>query len=148
MIMTSHELNRLSRLKQKRDRLHDKLRELRADAASPATSRLTGMPKGPHNQGSQLEWCALRITEVEEGLRALDREILQEEAALQRYISSVPCSKVRRLLGLYFVDGLTWPAVAIQMGGTSTPSQCKNYLHRYLRSDHRETLERPHMASY
>lgn len=92
-----------------------------------------GMPRAPYHKESRVEKYAASIADVKRELSELEKEILLEECALQRYISTVPDSRMRLILQYRFVDGLEWRDVARKIGDTE--DSVKMALQRLLKGE-------------
>ena len=92
-----------------------------------------GMPRESNYQQSRLEKYAVSIADIQKQLAELEKEILQEECTLQRYISTVPDSRMRLILQYRFVDGLKWRDVARKIDDTE--DSVKMALQRLLKGE-------------
>ncbi|MBQ2277770.1 MAG: hypothetical protein II333_04295 [Clostridia bacterium] len=54
---------------------------------------------------------------------------------LERYVNTVDDSLVRMAMILRFIDGLSWTAVAVQIGGGNTDDSIKKMVYRYLKEN-------------
>lgn len=91
------------------------------------------MPRESNYQQSRLEKYAVSIADIRTQLAELEKEILQEECTLQRYISAVPDSRMRLILQYRFVDGLKWRDVARRIDDTE--DSVKIALQRLLKGE-------------
>ncbi len=91
------------------------------------------MPRESNYQQSRLEKYAVSIADIQKQLAELEKEILQEECTLQRYISTVPDSRMRLILQYRFVDGLKWRDVARKIDDTE--DSVKMALQRLLKGE-------------
>lgn len=131
--MTLQELSQLYHLKSKREKLHDRVMELRSEAASLSLPRLDGMPRAPSRNESRTERYAVKIADMTTRLAEIEREMIREECRLQRFISGLPDSRTRLILRYRFIDCLTWQQVAKRMGGyTDTEESVKVFFRRFL----------------
>ena len=97
---------------------------------------MDGMPRAPFHQQSKVEKYAASIADVKKELAELEKEILQEECALQRYISTVPDSEMRLILGFRFVDCLSWREVVNKMKyNNATEDSVKMAVYRFLKAE-------------
>lgn len=99
-----------------------------------------GMPRAPYHKESRVEKYAASIADVKRELSELEKEILLEECALQRYISTVPDSRMRLILQYRFVDGLEWRDVARRIGDTE--DSVKMALQRLLKGEESNDLQK------
>ena len=96
------------------------------------------MPKAPFHQQSRVEKYAVSIADTKRELVEIDREILQEECNMQRYISTVQDADMRLILGYRFVDCLSWREVANKMKyGDATEGNVKMAVYRFLKAEER-----------
>ena len=58
-----------------------------------------------------------------------------ERERLERYVDTVDDSLVRMAMTLRFIDGLSWTAVAVRIGGGNTADSVKKMVYRYLEGD-------------
>lgn len=56
-----------------------------------------------------------------------------ERERLERYVDTVDDSLVRMAMTLRFIDGLSWTAVAVRIGGGNTEDSVKKMVYRYLK---------------
>lgn len=99
-----------------------------------------GMPKAPYHKESRVEKHAASIADAKRELAELEERILQEECALQRFISTVPDSRMRLILQYRFVDGFEWHDVALRMGdNNATTDGVKMAARRFLKGEESST---------
>lgn len=99
-----------------------------------------GMPKAPYHKESRVEKYAASIADMKRELAELEKRILQEECALQRFVSTVPDSRIRLILQYRFVDGLEWYDVARRMGDdNATTDSVKMAVRRFLKGEESST---------
>ena len=97
---------------------------------------MDGMPKAPFHQQSRVEKYATSIADVKRELEELEEKILQEECAIQRYISTVPDSRMRLILQYRFVDGFEWREVARKLDrNEENDGNVKMAVYRFLKSE-------------
>ena len=75
-------------------------------------SNLTGMPRG-----GAVDWTetADRVIELEKRVNARIREMVRHKQAAMDAIDAVEEARLREVLELYYIDGLTWDKVAETM---------------------------------
>lgn len=113
--MTKEQLRKYGQLKKERDDIAERLARLEAEEPAPRTSRLDGMPRGGSGENYVLEAKMDREDELrqlyEEKKAQLNTQLLQIEKAIE---SLEPTE--RTILRLYYIDGLTWEEVAVEVG--------------------------------
>ena len=113
--MTKEQLRKYGQLKKERDDRAERLARLEAEEPAPRTSRLDGMPRGGSGENYVLEAKMDREDELrqlyEEKKAQLNTQLLQIEKAIE---SLEPTE--RTILRLYYIDGLTWEEVAVEVG--------------------------------
>lgn len=130
--MTRKELSQLYYLR--REIASDRERLAKLEAAATAVSpSSSGMPGG---KGKVSDKTAL-ATEIAD-LRALIRRKINREEdellQLMSFIDSIDDSLTRQIFTARFVDGLSWAAVAMKVGGGNTPESVRQLCSRYLHS--------------
>ena len=136
--MTLDELSEVYRLKTRREKLHGRMEEMRANAAAPRSSQWDGMPHSPRGRSSSVEQSALKLAAMGEQLSELDIAIIQAQKKVYRFISSLPDSKARLIMALRFVDCLTWEEVAQGISSDTTDFEVKRYCYRRLSAQENE----------
>lgn len=127
------DLNRLSRLRVGRAKLHERRAELRSTAAGLHSLLLDGMPKAHGGVNRKAERTAVMLTDLDAAIQSYDLDILQAECELQRFISTVPDSRLRLILRHRFIDGLKWADVARKLGRpTDTEASVKISFQRFI----------------
>ena len=103
------------------------LKALREEAQDLAgrIMRLKRKPRPPREEAKRLE-------ALYEETRA---KILLEITEAEREIQAVPDARLRRALRLKYIDGLTWPQVAVRLDGRpDTAESLRQMARRYLRT--------------
>ena len=111
--MTAKEFLRRARSIDRRvDEATERAERLRARLEAGRMSSLTGMPRG----GAQ-DWTdtADRLIALEQRVNARIREMVRLKQAAMDAIDRVDDSRMRELLELYYIDGMTWEQVAERM---------------------------------
>ena len=129
--MTKEQLKAYRDLKQESEDLKLRIVTLERDMSSPRSPRLDGMPRGGSGENNVL--CE-QIDKKDELLR-LYQEI-EAELNAQLFAIEIAIKKLepreRRLIRLYYMDGLTWEKVAVAM----------DYSWRQVHRIHGEALEK------
>ena len=60
-------------------------------------------------------------------------QYIAEAKRLEAYINAVDDSLIRTAMRLRFLDGLSWTAVALRIGGNNTEDSVKKSVYRYIR---------------
>lgn len=111
--MTAKEFLRQARDADRRiDEAMERLERMRAKLEAGRMSNLTGMPRG-----GAVDWTetADRVIELEKRVNARIREMVRHKQAAMDAIDAVEESRLREVLELYYIDGLTWDKVAETM---------------------------------
>lgn len=111
--MTAKEFLRQARDADRRiDEAMERLERMRAKLEAGRMSNLTGMPRG-----GAVDWTetADRVIELERRVNARIREMVRHKQAAMDAIDAVEESRLREVLELYYIDGLTWDKVAETM---------------------------------
>lgn len=128
--MTKERLREYRDLKREKEQLEQKLETIEAALYYAKPQRLTGMPSNP-SAGNAMEDMAARHLELldlyKEKLKRLDEELLAIEEAIDGL-----ASRERDVLRRYYIDGLTWEEVCVEVG----------YSWRQTHRIHAQALER------
>lgn len=111
--MTAKEFLRRARTIDRRvDETEERIERLRERLEAGRMSSLTGMPRG-----GSADWTetADRLIELERRYNEKVREMVRLKQAAQDAIDQVEDARMRELLELYYIDGLTWEHVAGRM---------------------------------
>ena len=111
--MTAKEFLRAVRTIDRRvDEAIERVERLQARLESGRMSRITGMPRGG---GSDWTETADRVIELEQRVNARVREMVRLKQIAQDAIDRIEEARLRELLELYYIDGMTWEQVARRM---------------------------------
>ena len=109
-----------------------KRRIVKLKAKATATwQTLTGMPRG----GGIADKVGDTAAEIADEKRRLQRLLRQRKAAYRRlrdYIGGVEDRHVQRMLELRYLDGYSWTAVALRIGGGNTGDAVRKACKRYV----------------
>ena len=128
--MTKKELSQLYYLKKEAKHLRDKIAELEC-AATGSSPRITGVPIG-YGYSNKVADYAVEINDLKEMLERQLRKCICEMKRINEYIETIEDSQIRIIIGLRYVQGLTWRQVAFRIGGGNTESGVKKMVYRYL----------------
>lgn len=103
-------------------------------ATSLASPNMDGMPHAP-GYGDKIAGCVAEIVDLQAIIAAKQQQCLYERNRLERYIASVPDSLTRQIMTLRFVDGKSWAAVAMTIGGGNTEDGVKKICYRYVNQE-------------
>lgn len=67
-------------------------------------------------------------------LKAIEQKIEEQIVMAESFINSVQDSQMRRMLTYRYVEGLTWPEVAVKMGIKYTENSCKKANERFFKN--------------
>ena len=128
--MTKQELAQLSYLN--REIAMDRRRLLELQTAAVDTSaRISGLPRpaGRTDRAAIAKAIADCTIILEEKICAAAAEYTR----LTHYIAGVEDSMIRQILTLRHIDGLSWAAIAMRIGGGNTPDSVRMAHDRYIR---------------
>lgn len=121
--MTKERLRKYRAIKRERDHIHAKIEEIETLLYGLRSPQISGMPRGGNESRDGRRDALIQrkgelLTLYQQKEEALDMEILAIEAA----ISALSNPTERLLMRLYYIDGLTWEEVAVQIhyGWTQT----------------------------
>ena len=132
--MTAPDLNHLAKLQADRAKLHERRAELRSTRGRLPSTAMDGMPKARGGVSRRTEKVAALIADLDAAIQRKDMEIIRAECELQRYISTMPDSRLRLILRYRCIDGLPWEKVAQAIGRrVETPAGVKATFLRFVR---------------
>jgi len=126
------DLNRLPRLRAGRAKLHERRAELRSTAAGLHSPLLDGMPKEDRGINRKVERTAVMLADLDAAIQRYELDILRAECELQRFISTVPNSRLRLIIRHRFIDNLAWNDVAKAISRTETAAAVKASFRRFM----------------
>ena len=105
-------LRQVRQIDRRIDEATERVERMRAMLEAGRMSSVTGMPRG-----GRADWTetADRLIELERRLNAKTRELVRWKLAAMDAIDAVNDSRLREVLELYYIDGLTWEQVAERM---------------------------------
>lgn len=68
-------------------------------------------------------------------LKEREEELLKLTNEVEKYISKITDSRIRRIVTYRYIDNLAWYQVAQHMGGKHTEESCRKAVERYLKKD-------------
>ena len=68
-------------------------------------------------------------------LTSLEMELLETLNQVEEFIASVNDSRMRRIINLRFIEGLSWNKVADRIGGGNTEDSVKKAFYRFMERD-------------
>lgn len=130
--MTAKEFLRRARSVDRRvDETEERIERLRARLEAGRMSSVTGMPRGGSSDWTE---TADRLIELERRYNERVREMVRLKLAAQDAIDQVEDARMRELLELRYIDGMTWEAVAERMGySTRQVTRLHGYALRMVR---------------
>lgn len=128
--MTKEELSQLYYLNREIEWEQKRLRELETVAAG-SSIKVTGLPQIAGGTGAaaryEAEIAALKVL-IEENVKRCFLEV----SRLNRYIQGIEDSRMRMILSLRYINGLTWQQVAFHIG-ESDESYVRKKHNRFLK---------------
>lgn len=94
-------------------------------------AKITGMPHVAAN-GSSVENHAILIAEQRALIDCLVKRSIIEYNRLSRYIASVRDCRMRMILSLRHIDGMSWTRIAMRIGGGNTADSIRMAHQRFL----------------
>lgn len=106
-------LRQLRGVERQMGEIGERIERLRAKVDAGRMSSITGMPRGGDS-----DWTKTvdRLIELERYYNARERELVARKMAIHAAIDAVDDARMRELLELRYIDGMTWEAVAERMG--------------------------------
>ena len=111
--MTKERLRTYRDLRRELRQIERKVEAIETSLYSPKIPRLTGMPAAPGNGNTKEDMVAEHL-ELLDHYKAKQAELAAEQLAIETSIDSLPYRE-RTMLRLYYIDGLTWEDVCVQM---------------------------------
>jgi len=112
--MTAKEFLRQVRQADRRiDEATERVERIRAKLEAGRMSSVTGMPRGG---GKDWTVTADALIELERGVNARIRDMCRLKRLAMEAIDQVDEARLREVLELYYLDGMTWEQVAERMG--------------------------------
>lgn len=128
--MTLQELSQYQNLLEKLERNKEIVESLRA-AAEPGALLLSGMPRAPGVK-DRVGDLAVEIADLEERIRDLQKEVDIEKNKLNDFIRGVDDDRLRTILRLKFIRGLTYATVAELLGERYSEDTIKRLIYRVV----------------
>lgn len=111
--MTKERLRAYRDLRQERDKLKKLIEELALNLYGPSSPNLDGMPRS-HGGGSATENLVAQKDQIERKYEAKVAELTAELEAIEQSIEVLE-PRERTLIRLYYIEGLTWEQVCVEM---------------------------------
>lgn len=111
--MTKERLRKYRDLVKEQARIRRKIETLESTLYSPKAQKLTGMPASPSGCNSMEDLAAKHI-ELLAHYKEKEAELAAEQLAIEQAISSLDYRE-RTIMGLYYIDGLSWEEVCARM---------------------------------
>lgn len=111
--MTKERLRAYRDLRQERDKLKKLIEELDANLYGPTTPNLDGLPRS-HGGASAVESLVAQKDQIERKYLAKVAELTAELETIERAIEVLE-PRERTLIRLYYIEGLTWEQVCVEM---------------------------------
>ena len=112
--MTKEKLRAYRDMRRERDQLLGKIEEIEVVLYAPRTQKLDGMPRSGHRDGSWLDDLLEHQAELLKKYRSLEMELSKSILEIEEAIDTL-APRERALMRLYYIDGLTWERVAVEM---------------------------------
>lgn len=112
--MTKARLRAYIDLKRERDALSEMLEELESIMYGAKTPKLTGMPGGTAQPGSEIERLAVKHAELLDSYRRKVDELATALDDIEKAITALQ-PRERTVIRLHYIQGLTWESVCYAM---------------------------------
>lgn len=112
--MTKEELRAYRGIKLERDKLRGIIKDLEAVMYNPRAQRLDGMPRSGSGARSGVESIAIRHADLLETCHRKEKELTKAMENIERAIEVLDPLE-RTIVRLYYIKGLTWEEVAVEM---------------------------------
>lgn len=129
--MTRDELYDLRHLPKEAARLESRIAELRCKAERVVSAGGDGTHGG--GVGDKVGNNAAKIADLIQELEQSRQKCIDEEMRAMQFIKSLTDARLRLIIELFFIDGLSWRKVADIIGGEETENSCKQYCKRKLK---------------
>lgn len=87
---------------------------------------IEGIPMPEYNKKRlQLQARKARLVEMED-------DLIDTVCMVEKFISEIPDSRMRRIINMRFIDGMKWDSVAAHIGGGNTQESVKQAFHRFM----------------
>lgn len=94
---------------------------------------IEGFPNGEYDRKrTQLLQKRILFTQRKSTLDVLEFTLLETLNDVQEYINSIADSRMRRIISMRVIDGLTWNKVADRMGGNNTEDSIRMAFNRFM----------------
>lgn len=110
--MTERELMSLVYIQARIERISDRIAELEEEDGLGAVN-MDGMPHSK-TPGNPVERMALARAALHEKLLQLKADLAERELAITEYIESVEQEDIRLIMELRYIDGRSWPDIAVE----------------------------------
>jgi hypothetical protein len=129
--MTKKELSQLYYLNREIEYLKNRIRELDEKSVSN-THKISGMPSGTDILDLVGD-CVVEIDELKLLLDVKLKQCIYEVNIINRYINSIGDSRMRMIISLRYINGLSWQQVAASIGGGNTEKNVQMGVNRFLK---------------
>lgn len=93
------------------------------------TFHIEGFPVAEEDEAKYLLSKNIRLLEARKA-KAAELVVRVEE-----YLNTLDDSRMRRMISMRYIDGLSWWKVAQRMGGRETEDSCKKQMERFLKNN-------------
>lgn len=95
--------------------------------------KIEGVPLKEYNQRkSDLMVKKLLLNQRKSTLEILEFDLLQKTNEVEEFITTIDDSRMRRIINLRFIEGLSWSKVADRIGGGNTEGSIKMAFQRFI----------------
>ena len=123
---------RIERLSTKRDRIIEQgnvLDAVKGGDGGLQTFHIEGFPLAEYEETKYLLNKNIRVLEERK------RKAAEQVVEVEKYISTITDSRMRRMITYRYIEGKSWNQVAKQMGGRATGDSVRMELKRFLKNN-------------
>lgn len=131
--MTIRDLSQLYYLRKEIAHDEERLGRLRAQMGSVSSPLCGAGTSG--EKVSRTERIVVELVDLEKSIDKKIQQMYCEKIRIERYISTVEDSRIRLILKLRFVEGVSWAKTAVKVGGGNTADSVRKACFRYLKSE-------------
>lgn len=138
--MTKKELSQLYWLEKEVKEQEERIKELGCLVTS-CTSNLTGMPKGNAMQDKISTYVA-ELVDLKCSLEENYIRCLEEMNKISAYIEMIGDGRIRYIMRLRYLKGLSWLEIAYKLGGRNTADGARMTINRFLKKENQKTCKK------
>lgn len=107
--------------------------KVRGGLGGQQSFKIEGVPLKEYNQKkSDLMVKKLLLNQRKSTLEILEFDLLQKTNEVEEFITTLEDSRMRRIINLRFIEGLSWNKVADRIGGGNTEDSIRMAFNRFI----------------